>query len=248
MSPDVLTTVREAAVRAYPEEACGFIVQNGSKAFAVEVKNRHEDPLQHFRIAREDRIEAQARGTILGVWHTHPGRTSDPSDADRVGIEATHLPWLIQGLTQTADGKFEFARHGVYTPEGFQMPYEGRPYVAGCFDCWSLVVDYMAREHNVLLNRYPYTQADGTPGFHLFDTDAYVDEGLVLLTDRKKVFLPGDILFMQVLDGNRPDHCAVYIGDDRILHHNHGRNSSIDVFGTRSKYVTHHLRHESLCN
>lgn len=39
----------------------------------------------------------------------------------------------------------------------------------------------------------------------------------------------GDIFFMQY--GKMPDHCAVYIGDDQILHHHKDRLSCRAVFG-----------------
>lgn len=40
----------------------------------------------------------------------------------------------------------------VITPDGFEMPYLGRPYVFGVFDCWMLCRDYLKREFNVELN------------------------------------------------------------------------------------------------
>lgn len=245
MKTSIIEKVREHAAAAYPNEACGYIIKGAKRAEVILCTNTAEDPTQFFRIARAETTRVADQGELLAVWHTHPGRNSEPSEADLASIEVMGIPWLIQGLRVDESGHFDFAPYTVTKPSGFVMPYAGRPYVPGVFDCWSLVVDYYARELGIRLNRYPYTQDSGDPGFHLFPT-SYSNEGLVRLMG-EQTFQVGDVVFMQILD-DRPNHCAVYVGDDRILQHNHGRLSSLDVFGSRSKFVTHHLRHESRCN
>ncbi len=47
---------------------------------------------------------------------------------------------------------FHFSEMNVIYPCGFEMPYLGRPYVFGVFDCWMLCRDYLKREFDVELN------------------------------------------------------------------------------------------------
>jgi cell wall-associated NlpC family hydrolase len=45
-----------------------------------------------------------------------------------------------------------------------------------------------------------------------------------------------------------PNHAAIYIGGDIILHHVYGRLSNRQIYGGYwRKHTTHHLRHKSLC-
>jgi len=244
VNKSVIEKIREIAAKEYPKEACGYVIAGKKRAEVVQCENISEEPTKFFRIARAETTRIADQGELLAVWHTHPEGNSEPSDADLASVEVMGIPWIIQGLRRAENESFDFAPYTVTNPSGFQMPYTQRPYVPGIFDCWSLAVDYYERDMGIRLNRYPYTQDSGEPGYFLFPTQ-YEHEGLVKLqhgTEPKK----GDIFFMQIL-GERPNHCAIYLGDDRIIQHMHGRLSNLDVFGSRSKFVTHHLRHKSLC-
>ncbi|EHT6055337.1 C40 family peptidase, partial [Salmonella enterica] len=138
-----------------------------------------------------------------------------------------------------------FSEMNVITPDGFEMPYLGRPYVFGVFDCWMLCRDYLKREFNVELNPNPHLHI---PSWYTGDTDIldqnYRNEGLVRLapgTEPQR----GDVFFIQY--GKMPDHCAVYIGDGMILHHQIDRLSCRAYYGGMyQKHTTHHLRHRDL--
>ncbi|WP_255344084.1 NlpC/P60 family protein, partial [Acinetobacter baumannii] len=41
------------------------------------------------------------------------------------------------------------------SPTGYEAPYEGRPYVYGSFDCWTLCRDFYLREFGIELRDYP---------------------------------------------------------------------------------------------
>lgn len=56
---------------------------------------------------------------------------------------------------------------------------------------------------------------------------------------------PHDAILMQA-GADRPNHAAIYLGDNLILHHFFGRLSSRDVWGGYwRKCATHFLRHRS---
>jgi cell wall-associated NlpC family hydrolase len=53
---------------------------------------------------------------------------------------------------------------------------------------------------------------------------------------------------MQTDGSGNPNHIAVYIGNEMILHHGHGRLSRRDIYGGFwQKHTTHHLRHKTKC-
>jgi cell wall-associated NlpC family hydrolase len=85
--------------------------------------------------------------------------------------------------------------------------------------------------------------------------DNYEKAGFILVRERQplqtklKEFLreikPHDMLFMQ-RRAPVPNHCAVYQGDGKILHHCMGALSKPDVYGGYwHSLSTHHLRHKS---
>lgn len=240
----------QAAIAAYPNEACGFIVGQGKKCKLLVCRNASQNPATEFLFHPDDQIAAEKEHQIVGVFHSHVNRPPEPSDADRAGCEMSELPWFILGITKNFNPEtavdFRFSDLVMLKPEGFQMPYQGRPYVFGVFDCWLLCRDYLKREFNVEL--------DALPALHVqnwFDGevdilgDNYPSQKLVRLpagTPKRR----GDILFMQ-LGGRMPDHCAVYVGDGLILHHLTDRLSCHAVYGGQwEKHTTHHLRHKDM--
>ena len=55
-----------------------------------------------------------------------------------------------------------------------------------------------------------------------------------------------DLLFMQ-LEANLPNHAAIYLGDQQVLHHVQGRLSSRDILGEYYiKNTAFAARHKSL--
>ena len=85
-------------------------------------------------------------------------------------------------------------------PEGYVPELLGRPWVWGVTDCWSLVVDWYKQEKGIELKDYARTM---TPqeflenplfedyawrtGFRELRSDEKLEEGDVLLIDRKSV-------------------------------------------------------------
>ncbi|EBC2961008.1 phage tail protein [Salmonella enterica subsp. enterica serovar Oranienburg] len=248
LGSSVMEQIYLCAINRYPNEACGFLVRtNGDKYRFMEARNVSENPQNTFVMHVDDIMAAEDAGEVVAIWHSHTDEPADASDADRAGCEATEVPWMILAIRKNVDGNanFHFSEMNVITPDGFEMPYLGRPYVFGVFDCWMLCRDYLKREFNVELNPNAHLHI---PSWYTGDNDIldqnYRNEGLVRLapgTEPQR----GDIFFIQY--GKMPDHCAVYIGDDMILHHQIDRLSCRAYYGGMyQKHTTHHLRHRDL--
>ncbi|EEV2639591.1 phage tail protein, partial [Escherichia coli] len=232
LGSDVMQQIYLCAINRYPNEACGFLVRtNGDKYRFMEARNVSENPQNTFVMHVDDIMAAEDAGDVIAIWHSHTDESAEASDADRAGCEATEVPWMILAIRKNVEGDapFHFSEMNVITPDGFEMPYLGRPYVFGVFDCWMLCRDYLKREFNVELNPNAHLHI---PSWYTGDNDIldqnYRNEGLVRLapgTEPQR----GDVFFIQY--GKMPDHCAVYIGDGMILHHQIDRLSCRAYYG-----------------
>jgi proteasome lid subunit RPN8/RPN11 len=92
--PDaVRASLFESARRAYPREACGFLIgrRDAQRVDVVAVRDaRNLDPeLARFRADPVDHLAAEERAAelglaVVGTWHSHPDRPARPSESDRV--------------------------------------------------------------------------------------------------------------------------------------------------------------------
>jgi proteasome lid subunit RPN8/RPN11 len=243
---DALTqAMRDEAQAAYPNEACGLIVGVGKKAQFLACKNVAHEPTQTFRIDAKDYARAEDLGEVLAIWHSHPEGTTKPSDADLASCEAWQLPWLISAVGKRFDSFWHSEPRRV-EPSGFQMPYLERPYVFGVFDCFSLAVDYYEREFGIKLDRFMEVRSNAWWQHERdFLGENYAAQGFVEVTDGS--WEEGDLLFFAV-NSPVPNHVAIYVTGDIILHHMINRLSRRETCGAYwHSHMTHHLRHTQRC-
>lgn len=234
----ILDAVRAHAAACAPWECCGVAVVARGKLRYVPCRNDYPGPAADdvFVLNAEDYAAAADRGEVVAVVHSHVGLPPVPSMADRVGVETHGVPWLIVN--------HPLGTWAVIEPEGYRAPLVGRPFVHGVLDCYSLVRDYYREAVGLDLPDYPrdYLWWE-QPGVNLY-LDHFAEAGFeqIDLADLRS----NDVLLMQA-GADRPNHAAIYLGDNLILHHFFGRLSSRDVFGGYwRRCATHCLRHRSL--
>jgi cell wall-associated NlpC family hydrolase len=116
-------------------------------------------------------------------------------------------------------------------------------YIYGVRDCFTLAVDYYKREFDINIAHrakgYPEI-SNWVDGDDDLLVDNYIKAGFVDVTGQDHEV--GDLLLIQM--SKKTDHVAIYVGDDRILHHCIGRLSKTDIYGGGywQKHTTHHLR------
>lgn len=104
----VLARIEDAARRALPREACGFLIgHDGDRPIITRIaaspnlappdrQDRFEtDPRLHLRLQRDLRESAD---DILGIYHSHPGGRAAPSAVDRAQAVYPGWIWLITAL------------------------------------------------------------------------------------------------------------------------------------------------------
>lgn len=221
------------AIQAKPQEACGLVVGKGSKQRLVRAKNLSHEPTKSFDLDPEAWLEVEDDETVIGIYHSHPQGNAQPSMTDRVGCEASGVPWHIVTL------------EGHYTcmqPNGFVAPYLQRPYVHGVHDCYSIIRDWYKREWQLDLPNFERAYEWWDKGENLYVKHFASCDFKVIQSQEPQI---GDAFFIQIASPV-PNHAAIYIGDGMILHHVQGRLSTKDPYGGAwVKHTTHHLRHVS---
>ena len=225
--------VIEHALAEYPKEACGLVAVVRGRRRYFPCDNVSETPEDHFMLDGWEIVEDL--GEIVAVVHSHPRSSPAPSEADRVACGRSKLPWYIVNPN---------TKEWSYTePEDYELPYIGRKFSMGTVDCYSLVCDWYKREKGLTLGEYQRPSYEWWERGESLYVDNFENEGFRRVSERDLQY--GDVLLMH-LGANVPNHSAVYVGDNQILHHVQGRLSSRDSYGSYYRNSTaYRLRHES---
>lgn len=118
----------------------------------------------------------------------------------------------------SSDGKY----NKTYIPDRYfeDAPYEGRLFIHGLFDCYTLISDWFYRERKINLPwnvQRPYGWWDTQQSLYMQHFREY---GFTQSTKLEA----GDVMLFN-LKGSVVNHAAVYLGDNMILHHLGGRIS-----------------------
>jgi proteasome lid subunit RPN8/RPN11 len=231
------------ALGEYPKECCGLVVDGKY----VPCVNISDTPRDSFQIHAEDYADASDTGSIDAVVHSHPGSSARPSEADLVACEEAGAPlWIIVSLGAQTDGSIGIEDWHEFGPSGYEAPLIGCEFSHGTNDCYGLVRRYYKTTYSITLqdfDRNGHWWNDGVSDLYTRGYAATGFEALPLGTEP----IPGDVLLMKIHSRNNvPNHAAVYIGNDTILHHLWGQLSRRDSLPRYRSYLTHILRHKEV--
>lgn len=247
--PEVLKAIQDHAVEDAPAESCGVVISEGGTEVYVRCRNLNGNG-EEFKLSAEDWADAEERGEILAIVHSHPDESAEPSELDLLTCEEEGVPWIIVSVR---DGKVEDTR--VVTPTGWKAPLVGRSFFHGVLDCYTLIRDWYSREAGISLPDFERADDWWAKGENLY-VENFEKAGFRRLKEGEPV-KEADVLLMQVR-AKVPNHAGVYIGDsalteapelhkihDAFLHHLYGRLSTREVYGGYWKECTTHvLRHK----
>lgn len=229
-------TIKEAilthAEKEFPRECCGVIILVKGRQKYIPCRNTSITN-DNFSIAPEDWAAAEDKGDITAVVHSHCNIPPEPSQADLVGCEKSGLPWIIVS--------WPLVQFNEILPTGYEAPLIGREFCHGVLDCYALVRDYYKQEVHIDL-----------PDFMREDEWWLKNQNLYLDNFEKADFVrvdnlqPNDGILMQVMS-DVPNHAAVYLGNNLLLHHVMQRLSCREVYGGYwHKHTYCIVRHRSL--
>ena len=225
----IQSDILEHAKECYPSESCGLIIiVKGRKRYKP---CRNIATGLHFAIHPEDYADAEDAGVIDTVVHSHPNLSPLPSPADLIGCEQSGLKWLIVSYPNGNTHEFK--------PTGYVLPLYGRSFQHGSIDCYTFIRDYYKQELGVYIPDYQ-RQDEWWLNENLY-LDNFGAEGFRQVDELQ----PHDVILMTA-GSQVPNHGAIYLGDNKIGHHQTNRLSSKDVYGGYyAKIATHILRHKS---
>lgn len=201
-------------------ECCGLVIVFKGRYRYIPCRNLSELPQSNFFLDPMDWVRAEEQGKIVAVVHSHVQGVLEPSDTDRTACEQTQVPWIICNPNTDEIMQFE--------PCGYVAPLVGRHYCYGIHDCYTLARDYLKQKGIPLLQfpRLEPTEAFAT-GQYGFNDENFKKTHLRTIDISE--LQPNDFI---VFSMSKPyNHCGVYMGDQRIIHHLHSRLSSIDIYG-----------------
>lgn len=242
---------KEHAKISYPFESVGAVLQKEGETQYLPLENIAEDKRNHFLVKSEDLCKIMPY--LKGVIHSHCKEEKDndvlriyPSQADMESQIALNVPF---GITYT-DG--EIATDILWWGDGVPTePLEGRYFIHGVQDCYSLVRDFYREKLGITLKEFPRDWEWWHKGQDLYNRFGETGFKAVPLSQMKY----GDLILMAVtpetIRKNIPCHGALYLDNELILHHMSG-NSPYDKGRLScktpiSRYldkITHVLRHE----
>lgn len=234
MNSNTLAQIRQHAEEEYPRECCGLICVVKGKEKYFKCKNIAVNDY-NFIMDPKDYAMAEDEGEILSIVHSHCNIPATPSQADLVSCEKFGKPWVI---ISWPTGQI----HELF-PSGYKADLIGREYHHGILDCYTVCKDYYREVLSIDLPD-PIRQ----------DEWWLKGENLYLENFQSIGFVKVELEDMRLHDGILmqlaspvPNHAAVYIGDNKILHHVANRLSSRDIYGGWFRKCTVAvIRHKSM--
>lgn len=265
LAVETIEAAKKHAVTEYPKESCGIVVGdqylpaiNQAKPIEEHVEGDRDCNCQlcSFVVDPNFYIDAEKKGEVRAVLHSHPKGPLFPSQADMEGQVATNVPWGIIALDE---------ENGVYrTGEpllwGDQLPIQpliGRLFMHGVSDCYSLVRDTFRLGKDELRAQeisdcWPFDpivlpEVPRDDGWWEGDQDLYTD-GLKLHGFKPieaSEARPGDG-FLAKIRSEKYNHAGLLVDDNLIIHHLPNRLSRREPSGIWGRAAALWVRYEGL--
>lgn len=225
------------ARRAYPSESCGFVICDKGKETYRPVSNIHPNSKDFFELDPAELLPVLGdRANLRFFVHSHPDWPATPSANDRVLCDHLLVPFIILS--------FPALTWETLVPSGWEQPFIGRVFEYGKTDCLTLVRDYYKRVLLLDIKDYDRDVVGWWDQGKSLYLDRAEDAGFVHVSD-----LQAHDMLLFAVESAVPNHAAVYVGDNMLLHHVFGRLSCYQPLGGFwLKTHTHTIRHKSLCH
>ena len=214
------TQIINHAKKCGENECCGFVIDN---KIYMPCTNISPTPTETFEISPDDWIQAETIGEITAIVHSHPNGLPILSEADQIYQQQTAVDWWL--VCDNQIHKFRCIK-----------PLLGREFEHGKTDCLTIVRDaYMLA--GIDLPDYERQDDWWHNGQNLY-LDLLPKNGFERVDAEN--LQEGDVILV-CLGSETPNHAAVYIGNQYILHHCPDRLSKRDLYGGFWRNYTHSI-------
>lgn len=226
---DVESAARTHALKDFPKESCGLVVNGGY----VPLENIAADPAKDFRVADD---AWTAHGVVQAVIHSHGANEKlAPSADDMMHQISTDVPWGIVRTDGVAASKILW-----WGDFRLEEPLLGRVFIHGVTDCYSAIRSWRWQNHKIKLLDFPredlwwdgdldlYNQNFAKAGYRQIAASEAKVGDVALITFRSKV----------------PNHGGTLVEGGLFYHHLQNRLSCREPIGRWQSMISKWLRYE----
>ena len=203
MIEPVLEDIKQYVYEREHEEACGLLSLERGKLKWNPCENKAENRHNDFIIDPLDYKKVSDRGDIVGVVHSHPYTTPNPSPMDRAACNKLGIPWYIFGRND------EWIK---LEPQETSNELVGRPFVYGVHDCFTILQDYF-EDLDIIVNAPDYEWEFWEKGKNLY-IENFEKEGFIQVTDGS--LQVHDVMLM-ALNSDVSNHAGIWKTITRIV-------------------------------
>jgi proteasome lid subunit RPN8/RPN11 len=231
---EFIDDIEEHFKAVYPKEGCGvFAVSKGKKRWVpcTNVAEERED----FIMDSSEYFKIRRTSDIVGIVHSHPDSSCDPSEMDIKYCNALGIPYYIFS--------YPSMELRVLQPELNITDLYGREYKFGITDCFEAVRDYLKAKDIKIAPRVLFEDDWWEKGLDYFTEENLSDWGFQPI--ELKNSQANDVLVFKVA-ASVPNHCGVYLGNDVFYHHAAHRLSCREsLYPSWIKHITGAYRYVS---
>lgn len=213
----------------YPEEACGFIIDD----MFYPMNNIAKDKVNNFEIDSKYFMMYESR--IKAVVHSH----ANYGHLSKIDMELqikSGVPWIMINLI---NGALDLVAYWGDQIEPAELI--GRRFCHGCWDCYSLVRDYYRLEKGIILNPYPRDDEWWLKEPSMLE-DNCLNEGFEFIEESEAK--EGDVVFMKIV-APVVNHSGILLNNGLILHHLYNRLSRKEPIGPWRGNISGYLRYKN---
>jgi proteasome lid subunit RPN8/RPN11 len=219
--------IKKQALESAPNECCGFIVKENDSFKCIPCYNIATDTINNFKIGSLEYLKIKNKYKIFYIYHSHTNENCDFSEMDKNCSENLNLPIILYNIEKNI--------FKVYEPISVDTNLIGRFYEYKKYDCFTLIRDFYLKKMNIDLS-IEYEDLDKINVKKMF-IDHYNDKNLMLINNIEEL-KDNDILLID--DFKEACHCAIYLGNDKILH------QPMDTFSKIENYCNFYRRRTNL--
>lgn len=191
------------------EEVCGFVYQTETEASIYPCTNVTTDPLdQAFEIAPDDYIKARDLGRVCGIYHSHvAGAAFSEADLDLAREMCLPMYLYVGDTGEWLD----------YVPPTYHVPAVGQPFAWGFGDCYETARIHYRQNRDIYLSDFDRDESFERAQESLILPHVEA-EGFVRVPKHEPI-LKDDALLFRMPRSPYPNHLAVVVGPNMMLHH-----------------------------